>query len=154
VIKGKSRLKQQPVELTNKIAVEPFKDFTQAKKKETSGRLVKYLQHLPTLILGIFFYIILFFIFNNFDPDLLKNIILPNSYLAVLLIFFIANFFLFSFIFLNSIRGFIYSLFILLIIFFKIQNVVFDGILLSILILSILLFESLMKIGSVLAIKK
>lgn len=148
MIKGKSRLKQHPIDTTSKVASELPRESNRSRKKENFNKLVKYLKHSPTLILGIVFYFIIFFIFKNFSPDIFKNVLIPNSYLPILFLLFMANFFLFSFIFLNSIRGFIYSLFFLLIVFFKMQNVVFEGVLISILFGFIVVFEIIIKVLS------
>jgi len=148
--KAKSRLKQLNLEnntITDDIKTDfPVGDFPD-RKKSSSASLVMHLKHLPTLILSLFFYFLLFIVFVNFDPSSLKNIVLQNSYFPVLVLFFFSNFFLFSFIFLNSFKGFIYSLYFLLIFFLKIQHVVFDFILIISLIGFMLIFELSWKLG-------
>lgn len=146
--KAKSRLKQNNFDTPSKIELELPREFVNSRNSEKRDNLVKYLQHLPALILSFLFYLIIFFIFKNFSPELFKNIILENSYLPVLILLFLANFFLFSFIFLNSIKGFVYSFYLLLIVFFKIQDVIFNFPLILILVVSLIVFEIIFKVFS------
>jgi hypothetical protein len=141
--KAKSRLNYTNIESTKQVEVASSVDVIKSRKKQ--NLLLRYFKHLPTFALALFFYFLLFLIFNNFDPPLFKDIILENSYLPILILFFVANFFLFSFIFLNSVKGFIYSFYFLLIIFLKMQSVVFDFLLISSFVSFLVIFEVILK---------
>ncbi len=86
------------------------------------NRVLRYLKHSPTLILGLLSLAILYYLLSNFYPEQVKNILVANSYLPILLSFFFSGFFLFSFIFLHSRRGFLLSLFLTTILFLQIHS--------------------------------
>lgn len=140
--KAKSRLttrvQTQPVQPAQSV-VEPTK--IRKKKQQPVYFLNNYLSHLPALFMAGFFYLILVLVMVNIDPQLIKNLILPSTYLPVLLLVFLANFFLLSFIFLNSKRGLFYTTIVTIITFLKFQKVIFEPIILLILVLTIVFFE-------------
>lgn len=86
----------------------------------------RYLKHLPLLFLSVPFYLFVNYIFRNIYPQDIANIPIYNSYLLLLIPFFIANTFSLSYFFLNSKRGFEISLFITLILFLKLQRFIFE----------------------------
>ncbi len=88
--------------------------------------LSKYLRHLPTLLLSLPFYMGVVLILQKVPPQNLKNFLIPNLYLPFQIALFLGNFFLFSFLCLNSRRGFLLSLLIQTLVFFKLQSVVFN----------------------------
>ncbi len=86
----------------------------------------KYIKHLPLLILSIPFYLLVNYTLHNIYPQDIANIPVYNSYLGILIPFFIANTFSLSYFFLNSKRGFDISLFLTLILFLKLQHFIFE----------------------------
>jgi len=132
--------------LTTSVETQPVQSIVEPiqikKKKKTSVYFLKnYLSHLPALFMAVFFYVILVLTMLNINPELIKDFILPSTYLPVLVLVFLANFFLFSFIFLNSRRGLFYTSILAIIIFLKFQKVIFDPIILLLLVLTIVFFE-------------
>lgn len=140
MVKARSRLKTGPKQPEDKVT--PIRQYNSAmvepgdptprtessprhKKSSRSISWITYFKHLPTLVLSLIFYGILFIILTRVDPDTIKNVIAPGFYLPFLLILFLANLFLFSFLFLNSKRGLFYSLLLTTIVFLKMQSVVF-----------------------------
>jgi hypothetical protein len=135
-----TRVETQPVQ----SIVEPIQ--IKKKKKQTVYFLKNYLSHLPALFMAVFFYIILVLTMVNINPDLIKDFILPSTYLPVLVVVFLANFFLLSFIFLNSKRGLFYTSLLTIVIFLKFQKVIFEPIILLILVLTVVFFEVLFNL--------
>lgn len=74
---------------------------------------------LATLILIIFFWTIFLFMLFYIEPDLIRDIIIPNSYLLFFLNLFLALFFTLAVVFTNSRRGFFISLGIILFLFLR-----------------------------------
>ncbi|NCN87540.1 MAG: hypothetical protein GW941_01445 [Candidatus Pacebacteria bacterium] len=143
--KAKSRLTNR-VEITSVQPIQPVQKFVEPsknrnKKKESVYFLKNYLSHLPALFMAGLFYIILLMVMVNINPDLIKDFILPSTYLPVLALIFLANFFLLSFIFLNSKRGLFYTTLLTIITFLKFQKVIFEPTILLILVLTIIFFE-------------
>jgi hypothetical protein len=64
----------------------------------------------PTLILIIFFWTFFVFLVFFVDPQMIKNFLIPNSYLIFFISLFFALFFTLAVIFANSKRGLIISL--------------------------------------------
>ena len=87
----------------------------------STGLSKKYLKHLPLLLLSMPFYTGAYYIFINIHPDKIKHFLIPNTYLPLQLVLFGGNFFLFSYLLLNTRRGFGISLFIALTLFLKLQ---------------------------------
>jgi hypothetical protein len=144
VQKAKSRL----TTITQDKPVHPVIDSVAVKTKRKKEKffLAKHFNHLPALFMAFFFYVILGIVVVNIDPSLVKDLILPSTYLPVLILVFVANFFLLSFLLLNSKRGLFYSSLITLITFLKFQNVIFELSILLILVLIAIFFELLFNI--------
>jgi hypothetical protein len=94
-----------------------------AKKSVARTSRIKYL---PILIVSFIFYYGVYHIFVNVSPDSIANYLLPNTYLPLLVTFFLANFFLFTYIFLNKNFGLLISLFLTTLMFMRLQQVVFE----------------------------
>lgn len=94
--------------------------------------LKKYLTHLPTLILALIGWWSVYYILVAIHPSSIRNLIIPNSYLPLLMAFELANFFTWSFVFLNSRRGLIISLYPATLLFLKLQQVILEPTLLVI----------------------
>lgn len=86
----------------------------------------RYFKHIPLLILSLPFYLLINYILHNVYPQDIANILIYNSYLCLLVPFFIANGFLISYFLLNSKRGFDISLFLTLILFLRLQHFIFE----------------------------
>lgn len=86
----------------------------------------RYLKQLPTLLVSIPFYFVVYYIITTIQPTAIQHLFIPNTYLPLQVPLFIANFFFFSFLFLKSRRGFLMSFFISLLLFFRLQNIVFE----------------------------
>ncbi len=86
--------------------------------------LAKYLNYLPTLVLGGLFTIGLYYLVSTVPPDQIKHFIISNSYLPFTLGLFLSTWFITSFLLLNSRRGLLISLFLNWLVFLKLQQVV------------------------------
>ncbi len=83
----------------------------------------EYFLHLPILMLGLLAYIGVAFIFLTIEPASIQNVLLPNTYLPLLAVAAAGHFCLFSFLFLNSRRGFLISLGLTALLFLRLQQV-------------------------------
>lgn len=81
----------------------------------------KYLKHLLLLFLSIPFYAGAYYIFTYIHPVKIQHFLIPNTYLPLQLVLFLGNFFLFSYLLLNTRRGFELSFFLMLTLFLKLQ---------------------------------
>lgn len=110
-----------------------------------SALLVQYIRHLPTLILGLIFSGGVYYILINISPDRIKHFILPNTYLPLLLTFFFAAMFIFSFIWLNTVRGFFTAIVLSIILFLMLQQVILTPVILAVLAAVFLLANLIYK---------
>jgi len=83
-----------------------------------------YAQKLPTLVFSLFWYGLLFFIISNVRPQSIQNFLIPNFYLPFQIVMFLANWFLGSYVLLNTRRGLIAALFFQSLVFLKFQQVI------------------------------
>ena len=83
----------------------------------------KYLKHLPLLFLSLPFYAGAYYIFNYVHPSQIRHFLIPNTYLPLQLVFFLGNFFLFSYLFLKARRGLELGLLLGFILFLKLQTI-------------------------------
>lgn len=123
--KAKSRLQKKWDPLESKYFSQEVSHDQKSKKLKpvsTSPRIEK----LPILILSLPFWFAIFKILTNVSPDQIKNFLITNSYLPLTLSVFLALFFTFSFITLNSKIGFLISLFFTILLYLKLINVIFD----------------------------
>jgi hypothetical protein len=65
----------------------------------------KYLKKVSTLVVGLIFYGIVAWIMLNLTPDQFQNFLWPNSYLLLMVVFWLANFFVGAFVSLSSRKG-------------------------------------------------
>ncbi len=110
--------------------------------------ILSYLHYLPTLILGILFSGAVYLVLTYIDPDKIKHFILPNTYLPLLILFFLAALFIFSFFWLNSRRGLITALALSLILFFKLQQFIFNPTIIALIIAPLLVIEMIFSLLS------
>lgn len=82
-------------------------------------------KHLPTLIIGLFFTVILLGIIFFVSPTQVKNFILPNSYLPFFITLFLSSFFLLSWLLLDSLIGMWWSIWLTILVFLRVQQIVF-----------------------------
>ncbi len=108
--KAKSRIKtsQQPKARSHKT-------------RSSSKLSKKYLRHLPLLFLSLPFYAGAYYIFIYIHPTQIQHFLIPNTYLPLQLVFFLGNFFLFSYLLLKTRRGLEISLWLNLVLFLKLQ---------------------------------
>lgn len=85
--------------------------------------LKEYVLHLPILLIGLAIYAAVLFVLNAVPPRQLQNVWIPNSYAPFLLLVGVGHFCAFSYLFLNTRRGFLTSLFLSIILFLKLQQV-------------------------------
>lgn len=85
-----------------------------------------YLNHLPCLFLAIAFNALLCYLATRVSPNQVKHFLLANTYLPFILTFFFASWFTISFLILNSRRGLVITLFLVWILFLRLQQVVFS----------------------------
>jgi hypothetical protein len=124
---------------------EPPADLpTRSPLRSTAARnthLSSYLRYLPTLILSFPLYGCAYYIVTTFSPQQIRHIILPNTYLPLLLVIFLANGFLFSFFLLKTRRGFLFSALITLLLFLKLQSVIVTWQVVTVLLISFAIIE-------------
>jgi hypothetical protein len=89
----------------------------------TKPIIKNYWSHLPTLLVGFIFYALLYLILIKIYPQNIQHWLIPNMYLPLQVVFFIGNFFFFSFLFLNSRRGMMTAFILSLWLFFKLLKV-------------------------------
>lgn len=105
-------------------------------KKERVGQVLvtqkkmrvrsKYLKHLPVLLFSFPFYFGLLYIFTQINPEAVKNILVPNSYLPLLLLIYFATLFSCTFFMLSFKRGIVISSVVTLLLFLRLQQVQFE----------------------------
>lgn len=103
--------------------------------------VVRYLKHLPTLLIGLIFSAVVYLIITRVEPSSIRHVILPNSYLPLLLAVFLACFFIFSFVLLNTRRGFFSALIVMIVLFLRVQQVIFSPLIIIAVVAPILVIE-------------
>ncbi len=96
------------------------------KKTVDLSFLKKYWHYIFCLFIAIFCYFLLYLLLSKVYPNQIQNFIFKNSFLPLFSLLFIANFFLFTFFFLNKKIGFIFAFIINLILYFKISHIYFN----------------------------
>lgn len=111
----------------------------------------KYVSYIYCLLISLAGYFLLYLLINKIYPAQIQNFLFKNSYLPFFLILFLANFFLFTFVFLNKKIGLVSAFLINLLLYFKINDINFDLmsflaiILISIVLTLLIFFEELRK---------
>lgn len=110
----------------------------------------KHLQYGFSLLIAILLYLALYFLMSKVYPSQIQNFIFKNSYLPFFLLLFVADFFFFTFLFLNKNIGLLIAFAINLILYFKTSQIAFSFssllvILLLIAVLGALLFFEKIK---------
>lgn len=125
--KAKSRLdpekKRRLAERSSRPARKPAGS---AEAFDWQAKIISYLRFLPLLVLSLILYAIIIWLMKSAPPSEIANILLPNFYLPFMVPLFFANLFFFSFLFLNTRRGLLLSLVIQIIVFLRLQQVIFE----------------------------
>lgn len=87
----------------------------------------KYLTHLPTLVIAVIGHWLLFLLLIRVRPSQVQNILIPNSYLPIVVLFFLSQFFLWSYIFLHRRRGLFAALLSTTVVFLRLQSYAWNG---------------------------
>lgn len=103
----------------------------------------KYLSYIYCLLISLLGYFLLYLLISKVYPAQIQNFLFKNSYLPFFLLLFLANFFFFTFIFLNKKIGIIVAFLINLLLYFRINNINFDLLSFLIVILIITVLSSL-----------
>lgn len=127
--KAKSRLKtvQSLENSTNTLSTLPLGEVP-IKRQRVVGANFNFgerTKHLPTLIIGLFFAMLLLGVVFFVSPTQVKNFILPNSYLPFFITFFLSSFFLLSWFLLDSLIGVWWSIWLTILVFLRVQQIVF-----------------------------
>lgn len=86
----------------------------------------KYLNYTYCLLLALLMYFLLYLLISKIYPNQIQNFLFKNSYLPFFSILFLANFFFFTFVFLDKKIGIIISFLINLLFYFKINDINLD----------------------------
>lgn len=129
------------------------KQTTQTKTKRLS-LVERYLRYLPTLVLSIPFLLVSYYILTKIPPNQIKDSILPNTYLPLLVAIFLSNLFVWSFILLKTFRGLVISTIITIFLFLKLQQVLIDYSVVSIILGSSFIILVISEVPSFLARQK
>ncbi len=86
----------------------------------------KYLSYIYCLLISLVGYFLFYLLVSKIYPNQIQNFIFKNSYLPFFLLLFLANFFFFTFLFLNKKIGLIIAFLINLLLHFKISDISFD----------------------------
>jgi hypothetical protein len=86
----------------------------------------KYLSYSYCLFIALFAYFLLYLLISKIYPSQIQNFLFKNSYLPFFALLFIANFLLFTFLFLNKKIGLTISFFMHLLIYFRLNQLRFD----------------------------
>jgi hypothetical protein len=96
------------------------------KDRKFPSSIKKYINLIPTLTTAMFAYFLLWLMMNSIHPTKIQSWLFPNSYLPFHILFGLANFFLFSFLFQRKIWGFFFSIIIGWLLFLKLQQINID----------------------------
>jgi hypothetical protein len=107
----------------SRLSTKPNKRKKRSNSFDLIKILAKYLNYLPTLVLGGLFAIGLYYLVSTVPPDQIKHFIIPGSYLPFTLGLLLSTWFITSFLLLNSRRGLLISLFLTWLVFLKLQQV-------------------------------
>lgn len=121
--KARSRLARLATNSTQSaegVSTQPLMIASHPRKKTGRGQFLK------TLILGLLLALGLVWLMLKFSPDQVKNWLIPNAYLPFFVCLFGTNFFLFSFLFLDSAIGMWWSILVCSFVFLRLQQVIFS----------------------------
>ncbi len=104
----------------------------------------KYLHFVHCFFIALLTYFLLYLLLSKIYPHQIQNFIFTNSYLPFFLLLFLANFFLFTFLFLNKKIGLSIAFSINLLLYCKINHLLFNWS--NVLIIALLIFSFLLLI--------
>lgn len=120
----------KPVDVIAQKYVNPVKKAParRAKKQpkirtQPSFSKTQYISRLPTLLCSFVGYGAAAFLFWRIDPATIQNVLVPNTYLPLLLALAEGHFFFFSYVLMNSRRGTLITVALTLLLFLKLQHV-------------------------------
>lgn len=141
--KARSRLQKVEEKKSTSFSHNRDKKVNNKKLKLISQKLKikEHLKYSLSLVLSLLSFYSLYLLCKNFYPEQIQNLIVKNGYLPFFLLFFISNFFFFTFIFLNKKIGLLISFILSFSLYLKLIEVKFNLItILTVVIVSLLLF--------------
>lgn len=130
---ARSRLKLNQKKLPNEKILKKNNNFLIIKSlfkskpwQFLSHQLQERIKYSLSLIISLILYYLLYLSASNFYPEQLQDFILENSFLPVLTVLFLANFFFFSFLFLKQKPAIILSFYINIFLLFRLQKINWD----------------------------
>ncbi|GEM_PF-5309680 len=119
-------------------------NYARSRKKPSKEPFFKkYLHYVFCLIIALIAYLSIYILIKNVYPSQIQNFLFTNSYLPFFVLLFIANFFLITFLSLNSRLGFLGAFSLNCLFYLKINQIKFDFLSLSFVLISTLLLASL-----------
>lgn len=134
-VNARSRLKNQSPEVKPVAPAPVFQDVPHHHRlpKEPSFlaniaahnpiSVAAHVKQLPTFVVSLLFFALLYALMVNVRPSTIKDLLLPDLYLPFQLLLFMGTFFLFSFVWLHSRRGYLTALFFQVLLFLGLQRV-------------------------------
>lgn len=121
-------------------------NFGQPKVQQEASLWQKYLHLLPTLLVGCIFLAVLILIFLFVRPSQIANWGLYQSYFPLHFVVFGTVFFIGTFLFQKTRRGLWLAIFIVSLLFLKLQQVVITPVEILIIVGTLLMFEAVAKL--------
>lgn len=140
--KARSRLKKKSVSTD----VSTTSSTSKRRSKHTSDQpklLQKYIRFSPLLLITALHLVLITRVMNSVNPESWENVLVPSSYLPMLLLIASTTFFASSYLFLNTGRGMRVAFLITSIFFLKFQAVVFTFPVLATLLIGFIFLESI-----------
>lgn len=104
----------------------------------------KHLRYILCLIIALITYLSIYLLLKNIYPSQIQNVLFTNSYLPFFTLLFLANFFLLTFLSLNSRIGVLGAFLINSFFYLKINQIKFDLLSLSFLVIGAIILASLL----------
>lgn len=123
---GKARSRLQNRQESNQQAKSDHLPTARRVQQKPVALTSRYITYWPLLVITLAHIFLLQNVVHSVDPENWKHLILPNTYLPMLLLITSTVFFGSSYIFLNTARGLRVALIIFFIFFLKFQNVRID----------------------------
>ncbi len=124
--KARSRLKSSHTEAVSEHTSSPQRSRSARSGYDGETRIIRYIRHFPLLVFSLPGYGICYWILNSVYPEDIAHWLIPNSYLAIQAPFFLSNVFLWSYVFLNTRQGIVMSVLSSLLLFLRLQQVIFE----------------------------
>lgn len=122
---ARSRLQQRNSETQpSESATAPSRRTT--RKNNSALPTHKFIKHLPLLLLSIACFFWLMQVATTVYPSDIAHWLIPNTYLPMLAPLFFTTWFLFSYLLLNLQQGLVFALAVTLLVFFRLQMIVFS----------------------------